>query len=84
MNSELGMTWDTFLTSRGTQGWYLNNISEQCPLRFSKSVVVDGLVGGMLVAHKILVTTQSPNNLFSFKINSMALSVAHTFSKKFN
>ena len=44
------LTWDTFLTLRGTWGFYLNHV---LPPRPSKSYRVVGWV-----AHKILVTAQ--------------------------
>ena len=44
------MTWDTFLTLRGTKGIYLDHVAT---LRPSKSYVW----GGWVVAHKILVTS---------------------------
>jgi len=50
-----GMTWDTFLTLRGTKGIYLDHVGT---LRPSKSYVWGG--GGGVVAHKILVSAQGP------------------------
>ena len=45
------MTWDTFLTLRGTKGIYLDHV---CTLRLSKSW------GWVVVAHEILVSAQGP------------------------
>ena len=47
------MTWDTFLTLRGTKGIYLDHVAT---LRTSKSYGWVGW-GGVVVAHKILVTS---------------------------
>ena len=55
-----GMTWDTFLTLRGTKGIYLDYVGT---LRPSKSF---GWWGGLVVAHKILVTSPEAKFLFSF------------------
>ena len=52
------MTWDTFLTLRGTKGIYLDHVAT---LRTSKSYVW----GGVVVAHKILVTSPEAKFLFS-------------------
>ena len=55
------MTWDTFLTLRGTKGIYLDHV---CTLRPSKS---DGWGGGVgWVSHKITVTSPEAKFLFSF------------------
>ena len=48
------MTWDTFLTLRGTKGIYLDHVGI---LRPSKSYVWEG-GGGVVVAHKILETVK--------------------------
>ena len=50
------MTWDTFLTLRGTKGIYLDHVGT---LRPSKSYGWGGGVVGW-VAHKILVSAQGP------------------------
>ena len=55
------MTWDTFLTLRGTKGMYLDYVGT---LRPSKSYGWGGGVGW--VAHKILVTSPEAKFLFSF------------------
>jgi len=47
------MTWDTFLTLRGTKGIYLDHVGT---LRPSKSWGW----GGLVVAHEILVSAQVP------------------------
>ena len=52
------MTWDTFLTLRGTKGIYLDYVGT---LRPSKSYGWGGVV-----AHKILVTSPEAKFLFSF------------------
>ena len=53
------LTLDTFLTVRGTWGFYLNHV---VPPRPSKSYRVVGWVGwvGWGVAHKILVSAPVP------------------------
>ena len=51
------LTWDTFLTLRGTWGFYLNHV---IPHRASKS---DKVVGWWWVAHKILVSAPVPLEL---------------------
>ena len=56
------MTWDTFLTLRGTKGIYLDYVGT---LRPSKSYVWGGGVG-WVVAHKILVTSPEAKFLFPF------------------
>ena len=48
-------TWDTFLTLRGTWGFYLNHL---LPLR----CLTSQSVGRMSLVHKILVTAQRPNS----------------------
>ena len=48
------MTWDTFLTLKGTKGIYLDHVGT---LRHSKSCGVGGVGGVGWVAHKILVTS---------------------------
>ena len=50
------LTWDTFLTLRGTWGFYLNHV---IPHRASKSY----RVVGWWVAHKILVSAPVPLEL---------------------
>ena len=52
------LTWDTFLTLRGTWGFYLNHV---LPPRPSKSFGV--VVVGWWVAHKILVSAPVPLEL---------------------
>ena len=52
------LTLDTFLTVRGTWGFYLNHV---LPLRPSKSYRV--VVVGWVVAHKILVSAPVPLEL---------------------
>ena len=51
------MTWDTFLTLRGTKGIYLDYVGTDPPK------VMGGVVGW--VAHKILVTSPEAKFLFS-------------------
>ena len=51
-------TWDTFLTLRGTWGFYLNHV---IPHRASKSYGWGGVV--VVVAHKILVSAPVPLEL---------------------
>ena len=51
------LTWDTFLTLRGTWGFYLNHV---LPPRPSKSYRVGWWGGGGVVAHKILVSAPVP------------------------
>ena len=53
-----GMTWNTFLTLKGSEGIYLDHVG---PLRHSKSYRV-----GWVVAHKILVTSPEAKFLFPF------------------
>ena len=54
------LTWDTFLTLRGTWGFYLNHV---IPHRASKSYRV-GWWGGVVVGwHKILVSAPVPLEL---------------------
>ena len=60
------MTWDFFLTLRGTQDLYLNQVSHSDPLK------VMGLVVGWLVvvvAHKDLETEQRPIPLSLLDLN---------------
>ena len=57
------LTWDTFLTLRGTWGFYLNHV---IPHRASKSYRVGWWwwwVGWWWVAHKILVSAPVPLEL---------------------
>ena len=51
------MTWDTFLTLRGTKGIYLDHVAT---LRPSKSYGWWWGGGGGVVAHEILVSAQGP------------------------
>ena len=62
----LWSTWnDLGPTLRDTQGLYLNHV---LPVRPSKNYSVGGWVGGLVVAHKILVTAQRPIPLSLFRI----------------
>ena len=54
------MTWDTFLTLRGTNVIYLDHVAT---LRTSKSY---GWGGVVVVAYKILVTSPEAKFLFPF------------------
>ena len=54
------MTWDTLLILRGTKGIHLDHVGT---LRPSKSYGWWG--GGVVVAHRILVTSQEAKFLFS-------------------
>ena len=63
------LTWDTFLTLRGTQGFYLNHL---LPPRPFKSYRVDGTAGYM-VAHKILVSAPVPLELIWLGLTGLGL-----------
>ena len=52
------LTWDTFLTLRGTWGFYLNHVIPQGASKSYRVVVVVGWV-----AHKILVSAPVPLEL---------------------
>ena len=57
------MTWETFLTLRGTKGIYLDHV---CTLRPSKSYGWGAWAVVVLVVHKILVTSPEAKFLFPF------------------
>ena len=40
------LTWDTFLTLRGTQGFYLNHVLPPRPSKSYRAVGWGGVVGG--------------------------------------